>query len=704
VVTAPASTDPFRWWHAGGWRTPERVDTIYRGDEWVAVFLRRLDDELAKLKSRLTQVRLEPDRRALVATGAADGAGEEVLRTALGTYRDVLLFHPALHPAVESGVSAAVTAAALDCRNRGFHQAEAIREGGRERLLAEPGLLLHRDVAEGLRRLGVSGLPPMGVSGVIGLDTPDGEYLLASLRSDEVAVNPGCLGPTIDGGLNWSTGSADPATGLWHEIKDELPGFLDAVELVGTLLPPVDPTFLGERATSRCGVNVVYEATIAMAPDELFRRLTGHFETKELVLIEAARPAAGAAAPFPRVLRHDGDGLVELTRAHPISEVLAAALARRGLVDVTNPPPPHREARPMSTTVKLPDITLEDQWAEDLIERHSRLNRMLTIETLVDLAESGPPTKLEDLQPIFDAVREWEFVRNTGRLKAADDARLFEALVYRVGRYLFMNNERRALAGHDLMLPRNKAEALEQGLDPNPIGSYYTLRLEEVAKADTDEDPEGVWLGEVSDALSALNRNEAVQEYAEVARRGRLLCFCAALWALENKRGASAAGLALDEGYRKSLSGDVIALFFRSRALLVSPVISAAQAQLGLQFVTTALATYDRNPGMHHTKAIFLFRQSALTEIESVSVNCLQEALSSVETALLWDAEFAKFYFTRARIKYRLKDRAGALIDLRAAIELARYSESSIVVQREVAEWESLLDNWQGSPLGDFTL
>jgi hypothetical protein len=103
---------------------------------------------------------------------------------------------------------------------------------------------------------------------------------------------------------------------------------------------------------------------------------------------------------------------------------------------------------------------------------------------------------------------------------------------------------------------------------------------------------------------------------------------------------------------------------------------------------------------MHHTKAIFLYRQSALTEITSVSFSCLNQALESVETALLWDAEFPKFYSTRARVKYRLKDRPGALIDLRAAIELARYSESSAVVQREVGEWESLLDAWQMTPVG----
>jgi hypothetical protein len=221
-----------------------------------------------------------------------------------------------------------------------------------------------------------------------------------------------------------------------------------------------------------------------------------------------------------------------------------------------------------------------------------------------------------------------------------------------------------------------------------------------VLNQDEKEDPEGVWRDAVSAALHSLNQEEAVQEYGEVARRGRLLCFCAALWCLESKHSPSAAVVALEDAYRRSLSGDLIALYFRARALLVSPVLSAAQAQLGLQFVTSALATYRYNPGMLHTKAIFLLRQSALTEIDEVSRTCLEQALQSIETALEWDAEFPKLYTTRAKVKYRLKDRSGALIDIRAAIELARYSASSPVVRREVAEWEALLDSWQLSPVG----
>lgn len=250
------------------------------------------------------------------------------------------------------------------------------------------------------------------------------------------------------------------------------------------------------------------------------------------------------------------------------------------------------------------------------------------------------------------------------------------------------------------MLPRGKDRPPSPDEDADPIGAAYGRRLENVIAQDEVEDPDGLWRDDVATALAALHRKEAIQEFTEVARLGRLLCFCAALWSLEAKRSMAAVTVALDDMYRKSLSGEVIALFFRARALLASPAISPAQAQLGLQFVTTALATYDRNPGIHHTKALFLLRQSGLTEVASVSVACLTSALESVETALRWDAEFPKFYATRARIKHRLNDRFGALLDIQVAIELGHHGRSSPVVRRELAEWEQLLDAWQFSPVG----
>ncbi|HET6949316.1 MAG TPA: hypothetical protein VFI47_03015 [Acidimicrobiales bacterium] len=685
---------PGLWWT--GWKAPVVDDVLYRTDEWVDTFLSDVDAELSKL--RLGSVTLEADRPALVVTGESE---PETLRVHRATYRDVLLFHPGLHADVEAAVNAAVVAAAGLCARLGFHAAEDLRVGGRELLLEQPGTLLHADVVEGLRALDLSGLPPVGISGVVEVRSKDAAYVLAVLRSDRVAVNPGCLGPAVDGGLSWTATEIDPEAGLRNEIKVELPWLdHDDLELVGTLLPPASPTLLGGSATRRCGVNVVYRASVAMEPHEVFRRAPDHFEITELVLIETS--GARASQGLPSLLTRRDEGL---PTSLPLSEPLALLLAREDVIDVTigtttSPRTPRPQRRPTKAKVMSPalhakELTLDDAWAEDLIERHSRLSRVLARDSLSELGESGEPS-LENLGPVFDAVREYEFVRSSDRIKASDDARLFEALVYRLGRYLFANSEAQALRAHDLMLPRGRAA---HASEMNPIGVTYTQRLDDVKEQDAEVDPDSVWRKEVTSALDALNRDEAVQEYSEVARRGRLLCFCAALWILELKRSPEAAMVALDDRYRKSLSGEVIALFFRARGLLVSPVISAAQAQLGLQFVTTALATYDRNPGMHHTKANFLLRQSALTEIEAVSVACLEQALMSVETALESDAEFPTFYATRAKVKHRLRDRAGALIDIRAAIELARYSASSPAVRQEIGAWEDILEGWQLAPV-----
>jgi len=341
--------------------------------------------------------------------------------------------------------------------------------------------------------------------------------------------------------------------------------------------------------------------------------------------------------------------------------------------------------------------TLDDTWADDLIERHPRLSRVLDRKVVYEIGEAiGVPENvdLENLGPVFDAVREYEYVRRNVQVKASDEARLFEALVYRLGRYLFLNDERRAINAHNAFLPQPR-----RGGGKNPVGVNYTLRLEMVKAQDAKQDPEGVWLDEVSNALDKVNQDEAVQEYSEVARQGRLLCFCAALWILELKGSPQAAEIALDDSYRQSLSGDQIASFFRARGLLVSPVASMAQTALGLQFVTTALETFGKNPGMHHTKALYLLRQSAMTEIEPVSRRCLDEALESVENALSSDAEFPQFYATRALVKNRLGDPGGALIDIRAAIELARYSATSPAVSDEIKNWTDRLQDWQLAPL-----
>lgn len=710
-----APTDPFRWWPGDVWSAPVEDAQLYRPSEWVDVFMRQLDAELGKL--RLAPITLEANRPALVVTGQA---GPETLRVCWATYRDLLLFHPSPHARVEQAVDAAVRQAGAVCSRQGFVVAEELRTGGRPALLDEPSMLLHPEVVHGLRDLGLSGLPPLGVSGLVEIRDGDGAtYVVATLRSDQVAVNPGCLAPTVDGGVQRSPHGIDPRLSFRSELQHEL-GWShldDELRLAGTLLPPVEPTVAAGRPTRRSGVNVVFHASVAMEPKEAFLTAPDHFESAEMVLVQTS-------GPRPRLLAYRDGEIVEVADVPLFSEVLAWALARSGVVDVSTiptspraePPPRHRTSEASGMTMStlpaeprrhvlaetrtrdLPPVvqTLDDTWADDLIERHPRLSRVLDRNTVYDVGEAiGRPENIDfpTMGPVFDAVREYEYVRRNVQVKASDEARLFEALVYRLGRYLFLNDERRAILAHDRLLPRDRSA------EKNPVGVNYAQRLEHVKSEDAEQDPEGVWREEVSNALDKVNQDEAVQEYSEVARQGRLLCFCAALWILELKGSPRAADVALDDRYRQSLSGDQVALFFRARGLLVSPVASMAQTQLGLQFVTTALRTFEKNPGMHHTRALYLLRQSAMTEIEAVSQRCLEEALESVERALASDAEFPQFYATRAMVKNRLRDSGGALIDIRAAIELARYSATSPAVAEEIKGWTDRLQDWQLAPL-----
>jgi hypothetical protein len=749
-----ATVDLFRWWRSEAGVSLKVDDALYRGDEWVALFLRLVSEHLAGSHPRSggLPVQLQPDRDALVVTGPA---ADEGLRVKRATYRDLLLFHPGLHPEVEAAVAAAIAGAAAECARRGDASGERLRQQGRPLLLAEPSLLLHPTVAQGIAELGLTGLPPLGVSGIIEVCWAKKRYVLAARRTDRVAVNPGCLGPPVDGGFDEASHrGVIPWEALQQELRLELPSMIDrdSWKPFGTLLPPAVPTYVGGQPTRRCGVNVVFRAEINEDPRQVLQRGTSKMEVVELLLIEA--PADGVPTREPVVLGERGGRLARVENPPPFSEVLAAALAELQIIaasgDPTASPDPHRssrrtsEARPMSQIPStVPNLTLEDTWAANLIQRHARLDRVLNQGRLSELAEQDPMT-MATLAPLFDAVREYEFVRRTGQVKASDDARLFEAVVYRISRYLFANDETRAIAAHNLLLnpdvekkpDAQQAPEAEQapGTEPridveqvieleqkngaekdegagessegdgaqnlNPIGTAYTERLRAVKGADHDLDPTGVWREVVSEQLDVLNREEATQEYSEVGLRARLMCFCAALWSLEAKRSPDAASIALNDEFRRSLAGDVIALFFRARALLVSRVTSAAQTQLGLQFVTTALATFERNPGMHHTRAIFLLRQSSLTESRKETITCLTQALASVETALQWDAEYPAFYSTRAKIKYRLGDQAGALVDIRAAIELGRYDASSAAVRRDVEEWEATLDIWQLTPVG----
>jgi hypothetical protein len=384
--------------------------------------------------------------------------------------------------------------------------------------------------------------------------------------------------------------------------------------------------------------------------------------------------------------------------------------------------------------------SLEDAWANQLLNRYPRILNALDDADTLDLREKDTGPATGGLDPVYDAVREYELVCRSNQLENVDEARLFEAVIVRLSHNLLANDKDRALAAYEHLekIPaRDVGTAYQARLSAVIVQDAFRAvealkrdkagaenarrkRAAEIAAKDTGRTPESVELvrastieldeaehdrameipNEVAKRLRDLDTDEASTAYSEVKRRSQLLLFCAALWSVESKKSTTAADVALDERFRRALTGDAIALFFRARALLVSPVASGAQTQLGLQFVTTALSYYPTNPGMHHTRALFLLRKSSTIVGEAESMECLEQALNSVEEALKWDAEFAIFYATRAKVKYRMHNRSGALVDIRAAIELARYGTLSTAAARDIKAWEDMLEGWDLAPVG----
>jgi hypothetical protein len=708
-------------WHEGAIELADPQARLYRRDEWVTGFLAEVTDHLAR--ALLPTVVFDSRRPALVVTGqSATGA----LRAMRVTYADVLLFHPGLHDDVEALLARAINEAAVSCARQGFAQGDALRRGGRQLLRREPELLLDPAVATSLAALGLHGPAPLGVSGVVHVRSSRGDYVLAARRSTRVALNPGCLAPPVDGGLTGTDALAD----LTREVNDELPWSFGRWEPLGALLPIGQASFVGERRTHRCGVNLVFQTWIDDEPHEVLARRPNHFGTSELVLLPVTGRDRPARLPTVLVAR-DGE-LEELVEPPEPSEVLAAALDLLDMVDLSTAstapllmsrsatatrdlatarraaaPPirfgpaaqaapsrhdqPHHhaiEASPMrpSTPLDVPDLRIEDLWAEELIDEHPRLRDVLDPKRLLDIAGSGADEPaVETIAPMIDAVRELELIRRSGAAGAAGDARLFEAAVYRISRLLFVGDESVALGVHDHLLA-------------TPIGPTYRARLADALERD-DRSHQAVGA-----RLTELDRDEAATDHHEASRRCLLLCSCAALWSAEAKRVPETANLALDGRFRRSSSGEPIAGYFRARASLVDPKASLAQLQIGMQLVSAALAACPGHAGMHHTRALFGLRRSNIVTSERVAIDCLEQALEDAERALLSEPELPTLFATRAKINYRLHRRDGALADLQAAIELGRFLADHRAIRHDVERWELLLETWQLDPVATTAL
>jgi hypothetical protein len=230
---AMSASGAFRWLDGSTGR-------LYRQDEWVDALLTRIDMSL--LSFRWEHVRFDGTRAALLAIGLS-GRSLQIVRA---TYRDVVLFHPGLHPIVGRALDRAIDAAAREAQ---FPYATELRRHGRAVLLENPSIVLDKAVVEGLTDLGATRPLPLGVSGTVLVDAEDQNFVMAAVRSEQVALNPSCLGPPIDGGV-----------------------------------------MVGERPRSS-------RPRSRGAPDDVLRVDPRHFERTALALVPLGGPAEDAAEP-----------------------------------------------------------------------------------------------------------------------------------------------------------------------------------------------------------------------------------------------------------------------------------------------------------------------------------------------------------------------------------------------------------------------
>lgn len=653
----------------------DRAELIRR-DDFSRELLRQLDttlrclDELPVTNWARTGVVMSGPRSAAVAS-----------------YLTMLLFHDALHEEVEAALDHHIRRVARSFAHHTDPRAELLQDEGIAAVRQSPRLLLRDDINQ---------IRPLGVSGGLVAELNGACYALVSARSARVAVNPGVVSFAAEGGVDApsdSTLDVDHRL-LTAEWQDELQGLAallaDAVWVADGWFLPLE---VGTLPSGRSGPNLVWRCTLGISPEELLRNADQeqHFEARRHLLVPlGSERSAGRERSGDGLRARRGIEMSEGLRAwltdcvspalSPDGEVVLLELSDHGLRNWTPTETIHvQEVRQRMATIR--EQSLEDQFAQDQLQRHPILHGLITAKEVKDLGERKAPAA-EGVSAVVSIATLLHLSQDLSQATGSSDgARLFEAVVYALSRELFLNDEDTAQSYMEEMRSTDVAD----------VGSDQALTARIATTSGKPVDPGSL----LNQRLTAWQQSEELAGYTGIRKFAELLCFCSAVWCMELKRSPAAADFALREKHGGQVTGDAIGLFFKARALLVSPVSSVAQNQLGLQFVSSALLRFERNAGMHHTKALYLLRMASSAADEERSGWSILQARESVEDALRYDPEFATFYATRARIRFKQGDRLGAQVDLQSAIELARYGADSESIRADQTRWADLLGDWE---------
>jgi hypothetical protein len=640
------------------------------------------------------KVALDLGRDAYFVVGVDGGSAQSILRVRRAEYLHLLLMSPMVHPAVDAYLDrrwretfrllrpsrAFVTALDL-----GLATLSEFRQGLDQFLDPDE---VHATVAT----LGWPRPLALGVAGCVIVENENGKdrSLLGVRRSKKVAIAVNAIGPPVDGGLRPDAGALTETrvrTALRIEAVDELHGVPELTwDFAGVSLLD-DPSRSG-------GLTFTFVSKLKAGELVIPDKLT-HFEAAELLHLPIGTNG------IPASLRHRAtqvmaDIVDSLIAPEQVGRSFHVTASRRKRTPTATPG--HELGR---TERNMAATTLEDRFSDDLIGRLPRLDRISRShpefddeagERLKNIAEdlAGEPTE-EHLQSALDVLLriqlEFRLAIEGSDQSPLRQGRLFEALVYRVARELLLGNRRSA--GRLLrMLDEQAREVHRCGLVGERWGDIKNEMLAQEGTQTHDLTSDDVkWVTRMDARERALGFNPITTEL-------RLLIFCCMIWIMEALSQLGGPELVLNEEYRRAFASNPDALHFKSRALLIDPVLPNYRILLGRQFVVSALLGHAENAGVWHTMSLYELRAAA-TSIWAKREEGLEAALVAVTAALRLDPEFPTFYHTRATIEKLLNRDGAARISLEAAIELSRFLLGAEAASDQTTQWVRLLEAWR---------
>lgn len=667
----------------------KRVNTpLYQDKQWIKSFFALVQRYALEHRDLAGDITLNLERQVPVLLTLEEDGGTATVGYTDVSYFDMLLAHTSLAHPVEALLDEAVQAAAASDTKYPGTLAEL-----RHRLIPD---LYSKKVRESLRSSDLSRLYPIGVSGHLTGTYRGRTHHLLVRRSHRVAVSPGAWALPVEGGADDGFRQSNPVRDIVAEHKSEFPDIEgETWELIGFFVPGNDDP--DTTTVKRSGANILFRKRLDNAsPRQLLNALREDFDPATSPYYETAAIGTVRWSDKDGALIHAaGDSPGRM--AEPVAETAWVVIrdfeginsTERGTTAMTDVANPIALADRSGPAVSEDRRSLEDRFGDEQIGRFKNLQEATGSKEVLDMGEAQAVTEEMVLQ-ILRIVANYRMLmdhRGGSHLGHMDAARLFEALVYRVSANLFAG--KKDVAEEALAWLHQSPDAVSRELGPSLLESL-------IKQYRRKADDEVVVDKALAETIEAARADEQFGRYSRLLREAKLLCFCCVLWLMEAESMPGAADRALNEKERIDLIGEPIALFFRARALLISPVASDAQTQLGYEYIRAALSKYPNNAGMHHTAAIYQLRRAQTTTDPERAKTRLGEALDDIDRAIIAEPEWPIFYVTRAKIKRLVGETASSLIDLQTAVELARYVSSSDIKTSEARrEWTELLEQWR---------